>query len=357
MGLLNHPSVRVAALPLTFVMLALSSTESACAQIRFDKNLLKKDDAWFRSEEAKSVANSVIQYQSPQGGWPKSTDLAKPPSSPDDIPPPGGARANSLDNDATTVPMQFLARLAHVTGDTRCKDSFLKGVDYLLAAQYPNGGWPQFWPLRKGYYSHITFNDGAMIRVMHLLRDVADGETPYGFVDETRRRKAAAAVALGIECILKCQVVVDGVPTVWCAQHDAKTLAPAQARSYEHPSLSGSESAGVLTFLMSVDEPTPEMIRAVKAGVEWFNSVKIEGYRYKRSETQRALTQDPQAAPLWARFYAIKSNRPIFSDRDGVVKYDIQEIGGERRGGYTWYGNWGEKVASGFAKWAHREAD
>ena len=110
-------------------------------------------------------------------------------------------------------------------------------------------------------------------------------------------------------------------------------------------------------FLMSVNEPSPEMIRAVKTGVEWFDSVKIEGYSYKRSETQRALAKDPQAAPLWARFYEINTNRPIFSDRDGVVKYDIQEIGGERRGGYTWYGNWGEKVAKGFAKWPHREAD
>ena len=357
MGRFDHPSVRVVISALTFVMLVLFAAEHVNAQVRFDKNLLRKDDAWFRSEEARAVADSVIQYQSPQGGWPKSTDLAKPPRSPDDFPPPGGGRANSLDNDATTVPMQFLARIAHETGDTRYKDSFLKGVDYLLAAQYSNGGWPQFWPLRKGYYSHITFNDGAMIRVMYLLRDVADGEAPYEFVDETRRRKAADAVNLGIDCILKCQVVVDGVPTVWCAQHDAETLAPAQARSYEHPSLSGAESAGVLTFLMSVEEPHRDIIRAVETGVEWFDSVKIEGYRYRKSETERALTKDPQATPLWARFYAIQSNRPIFSDRDGVVKFDIQEIGGERRGGYTWYGNWGEKVANGFAKWPHREAD
>ena len=355
MSRLYHRRLRVPLLCLTVVLLTLLAGESVNAQVRFDKNLLKKNENWFRSDEARAVADSVIQYQSPQGGWPKSTDLAKPPRSPDDIPPPGGGRANSLDNDATTVPMQFLARLAHVTADSRCKDSFLKGVDYLLAAQYPGGGWPQFWPLRKGYYSHITFNDGAMIRVMHLLRDVADGEAPYGFVDNTRREKAAEAVKLGIDCILKCQVVVDGVPTVWCAQHDVKTLAPAQARSYEHPSLSGSESAGVLMFLMSVRNPTPKIVRAVQAGVEWFDSVKIEGYRYKKSQTEQALTKDPQAAPLWSRFYEIQSNRPIFSDRDGVIKYDIQEIGGERRSGYTWYGNWGEKVAKEYAQWPHRE--
>ena len=79
----------------------------------------------------------------------------------------------------------------------------------------------------------------------------------------------------------------------------------------------------------------------MKAGVAWFESAKIEGYRYKKSKTEPALTEDPSASPLWARFYDIDSNHPIFSDRDGVIKYDINEIGSERRGGYTWYGGWG----------------
>ena len=74
----------------------------------------------------------------------------------------------------------------------------------------------------------------------------------------------------------------------------------------------------------------------------------------KKSKTEPALTEDLSASPLWARFYDIDSNRPIFSDRDGVVKYDIEEIGSERRGGDTWYGGWGEKVLNAYAKWAHQ---
>ena len=61
-------------------------------------------------------------------------------------------------------------------------------MDYLLKAQYPNGGWPQFYPNLNGYYKHITFNDDAMIGVMKLLRDVAAGKPVYAFVDEARRR-------------------------------------------------------------------------------------------------------------------------------------------------------------------------
>ena len=85
------------------ILLLIGGHSTAFGQVRFSKNLLKKDAKWFRSDEAKAVADSVIQYQSPQGGWPKSTDLAKPPRSPDDIPLPGRGRANSLDNDATMV--------------------------------------------------------------------------------------------------------------------------------------------------------------------------------------------------------------------------------------------------------------
>ena len=105
------------------------------------------------------------------GGWPKSVDFAAAPTPQSLADAVSGGRANSLDSDATTVPMQFLARVAQATGDEQYRRSFVRGLDYLMEAQYPNGGWPQFFPLREGYYSHITFNDGAMIHALTLLRD------------------------------------------------------------------------------------------------------------------------------------------------------------------------------------------
>lgn len=314
-------------------------------RVRFSKNLLKKDDDWYRSEEAASIADSVIQYQSPQGGWPKSTDLAKPPTSPGDIPPPGRGRANSLDNDATTVPMQFLARMTSATGEAKYRDSFLRGVDYLLAAQYPNGGWPQFWPLRKGYYSRITYNDDAMIRVMEVVRGIVKGEAPYEFVDAERRDKAAQALKLGIDCILKTQIRQDGKLTAWCAQHDEKTLEPAWARAYEPPSLSGGESVGVVRFLMQIEKPSQEVIASIEGAVQWFRAVQMNGWRLEQAKGKdgrrdRKLVADPDAPPLWARFYELKTNRPLYLDRDSVFRYDFSEIGYERRNGYSYHGGW-----------------
>ena len=50
------------------------------------------------------------------------------------------------------------------------------------------------------------------------------------------------------------------------------------------------------------------------------------------------------AKPIWARYYEIGTNKPFFSDRDGVKKYTIAEIGYERRNGYAWYGDWPQQL-------------
>jgi len=338
----------------------LSSSVTAEPPRRWRSDVLDRDAAWYASSDARALADSVIQYQSPQGGWPKSTDLAKPPRRPDDIPPPGRGRANSLDNEATTLPMAFLARVAHATGEVKYRDSFLRGVDYLLAAQYPNGGWPQFWPLRKGYYSRITYNDGAMIRAMTILRDVAGVKPPYGFVDAQRRKKAADAVARGIDCILKMQIKQDGNLTAWCAQHDERTLKPAWARAYEPPSLSGGESVGIVRFLMSIEKTTPEIIAAIEGAVAWFRSVAMKGVRHERirgddGRPEPRLVPDPDAPLLWARFYELGTNRPLYVDRDSVFRYDFAEISYERRSGYSYHGTWAASlIAREYPAWRQK---
>jgi PelA/Pel-15E family pectate lyase len=336
---------------LPFSLVLFVAPVRLCVPVHADSpaaNLMKKDDPWFNSEHGRTALENILSWQTRHGDWPKNMDTTSKPFSGDRQQPAG-----TFDNGATTGELRVLARAFRATGDARYKKAFLLGFDHILAAQYPNGGWPQFFPLSKKYHRHITFNDGTMIHLMEFLRDAINGKD-FELLDADRRSAAANSIEQGIECIIKCQVVVDGVRTVWCAQHDAETFVPVQARSYEVASLSGAESAGILKFLMSLDKPTQQIVRAVKAGVAWFDAVKIDGYRYRRSKTDTALTKDTTAPPLWARFYEIKSNRPIFCDRDGEVKYDIEEIGSERRGGYTWYGTWGSNVLNTYNNWRQR---
>jgi PelA/Pel-15E family pectate lyase len=270
------------------------------------------------------IADNMLLYQRNSGGWPKNVDMTKPLSESQraSILRRKAANDSTIDNGATFTQLSFLAHVYTAQQQERHRESFLKGLDYLLQAQYANGGWPQFYPDLSGYYKHITFNDGAMIGVMKLLRDVAAGKAAYAFVDEARRERAAKAVERGIECILKTQIVVNGRRTVWCAQHDEVTLAPAPARKYEVVSLSGGESVDVVRFLMSIKNPSPAVIESIEAAVAWFEQSQLK---------------DPAGRPIWARFYEIGSNRPIFVGRDGVIKYSIAEIDEERRNNYRWY--------------------
>jgi pectinesterase len=214
------------------------------------------------------------------------------------------------------------------------------------------------YPLRKGYYSHITFNDGAMMGVMNLLRDVVENEASlgdkkiFGFVDAKTRERSQQAIDKGLELILATQVEVDGKPTVWCAQYDEQSLEPASARTYELISLSGYESVGIVKYLIELEEPTPEVKKAVDAAVDWFNRSKITGQRVewefdsqdRKRRIDRIVVADPAAEPLWARFYSIEDNRPMFVGRDGVVHDELADIERERRLGYAWLGDWPAKL-------------
>jgi len=318
--------------------------------------LLRKPADWYASAEARAIADAVLQYQSPQGAWPKNTDLAAPPRTPQDVPQPADGLTNTIDNGATTMPMQFLALVNQRVGEPRYRAAFERGLEYLLQAQFPNGGWPQFYPLRDGYYSRITFNDNAMVNVLELLKGVAAGTPPYAFVGVDRRRQAGTAVDRGVDVILRTQLRQNGRLTAWCAQYDEKTLAPAWARNYEPPSLSGSETVGIVRFLMGIENPSPAVVAAVDGAVAWLESVKVRGKRVvERTDAEgrdRRVVDDPAAEPLWARFYDLETNRPIFLGRDRVVRADFNEIERERRAGYAYYGTWPARLlAEEYPRW------
>lgn len=317
-----------------------------CGSVRGEvrwNDVLRQPAEWYAGEEARGIATTMLRYQSPEGGWPTDVDTTQPPTE-EFLALKPAARAPTLDDDATVKPLHHLALVVTATGDATFQAAFLRGFDYLLAAQYPNGGWPQYFPLRPGYYTHITYNDNAMINVMTLLRDAAAGLAPFGFVDGARRDRAAAAVAKGVECILRTQVRQDGKLTAWGAQHDEVTLAPAWARKFEPPSLVSAESVGILKFLMAIPDPSPDIVAAVEGGVAWLEKVKLTGVREDHPPRpdvphryDRVLVPDPAAPPLWARFYELGTNRPLYGSRDGRIHYTLAEIEPERRGGYGWH--------------------
>lgn len=317
-------------------------------------DVLKQPKLWYAVDEATRIANQVLLYQRDNGGWEKNVDMAAMLTQAErtKLLAEKSATDTTIDNSATTTQLEYLAKVITAKNVDNHRVGFYKGVDFLLAMQYENGGFPQFFPLKKDYSRHITYNDNAMINVLKLLRDIAKKKEDFLFVDEERRLKAEKAVEKAIPVLLKTQVVVNGKKTVWAAQHDEITFQPAAARKFEPVSLTAGESVGIVRFLMLDASPSPEVRDAIESAVKWFESTKLTGIRWERVNGENVVVIDKTAPPTWARFYEMKTMKPIFIGRDGVIKYDVTQIEAERRNGYAWYVSAADKLLKeDYPKW------
>ncbi len=310
--------------------------------------VLTNEPGWFATEEARQIADNVLLYQRDTGGWPKNLNMTRKLSRKEikTIKEEKKLFDSTIDNGSTFPQMRFLAKVFNATGIEKYQKGFYKGFFFVIKAQYPNGGWPQFYPLRKGYYSHITFNDNAMTGVLFMLRDMAEGHPDFEFMSPDERKVAREASERGLDIILKTQIEVNGKLTGWCAQHDEVSLKPADARSYELASISGMETVALVEFLMTIENPSEQVIKAIQSACAWFEEVKITGYRihYEKDKNQskgfnKLLVEDPTAEPLWARFYEIETNQPMYIDRGGIKRNSHDELSAERRNGYSYIGN------------------
>ena len=307
--------------------------------------------AWLSSPEGRRVAEIVISFQTPSGGWSKHIDMRGRPRRPAESfysENDGWHYIATLDNDSTTEEIRFLGAALAATGDARVRAAFARGLDYLFAAQFPNGCWPQVYPLQGGYHDAVTFNDDAIVNVMRLLDDVAAGRIKPGAPDQPHR--AASAAARGLSCIAASQVVENGVRTIWGQQSDPLNLLPVPARRYELAGLAGRESANLVSYLMAMPDAPAEIVEAVHAAVAWFKAHAIADHDY---EVKTGLRKRVGGGPIWARITELGTARPIFSNRDGVKRYDFDQLT-DRRFGYTWFCHEPTTVLADYAVWAQR---
>ncbi|MDE7350804.1 MAG: pectate lyase [Muribaculaceae bacterium] len=329
------------------------------------EELRRTDMEFFITPEAARIGEQVLAYQRITGGWPKNLDMCRPHTA-EELEEVRSQHDriddSTTDNLATTTQMKFVAYMYQATHDSRYRDSFNAGVDYLLSGQYDNGGWPQFWPNPQGYQIHITYNDGAMVNTMTMLRDVAGQVYPFngGLVDDAILERSQKAFDKGIDCILATQICVNGEPTVWCQQHDRETYAPAKARSYELPSFCSQESAQIVSLLMELPDPDDRVKGAVHGAMKWFDANKLMGYRVEHTGTPKTpeantrLVADTEAGPIWGRFYDLENCEIYVCDRDGIPRKSLEEIGQERRTGYSWYNNYPSYLYDVYDRWADK---
>jgi PelA/Pel-15E family pectate lyase len=333
---------------------------------------LNKPAAWYAGGEALRIAKIIVSYQTPAGGWSKNIDMSQHPRRPgeryamgntshffmaadfDKAPVGDWNYVGTFDNDATTTQLRFLGKVISApghAGEKQFSTSFLRGLEYIFAAQYPNGGWPQVWPLQGGYHDAITFNDNAMVDVLELLRAVGESDE-FKFVPNKVRSRARASSERGIQCLLACQIKAGERRTVWCQQYDALTLQPTSARNYEMPSQASGESAGIMNFLMQLPDRDPQVSLSVSNAAAWFEKTRVVDVAFRTDgENGRRLVPAPGEGPIWARYYEIGTDRPIFGDRDKSIHDDVNEISKERRMGYRWFGDGPKRALDRYARW------
>ncbi len=324
-----------------------------------------KNQKKYSSIEYEKIADNILLYQKSNGGWPKNYDMQAILTDQQKIKIVSSKNLlnTCFDNSATYSQLNYLEKVYHLSGQVKYKDAFIDGIKFILAAQYPNGGWPQFYPDTSGYRKYITFNDGAMLGVMKLLQKIVNQEKDFIIIDDDLFDKVLVSFNLGINCILNTQIIKSDSLLVWCQQHDNINLKPMDARSYEPAAICNGESSDIVEFLMSLKKPNERIIKSIKSAVRWFESSKIFGikletisaphleYQYRNSDHDKIVVEDPNAKPIWARYYSLETHIPIFCNRDGNIVYSFSEVERERRIGYAWYVYGPQVVLDNYPKW------
>lgn len=250
---------------------------------------------------------------------------------------------STFDDDNTQSALRLLLAVADApkgpagdARDARIGAALDYGLRRLLEAQRPNGGWPQRWsgapvdpathpvqPARfpesypreypkENYMGHYTLNDNTHRDCVMTLLDAAR---------RTGRTEYRAAALRGGDFLLQAQLPEP--QPVWAQQYNGR-MEPAWARAFEPPCAVSGESVGAIRLLVDLHLETGEarFLEPIPRALAWF----------RRSELSPGT---------WARMYELRTNVPIYGDRDGKIKYRIEDLSPERQTGYSWKGPYG----------------
>jgi PelA/Pel-15E family pectate lyase len=330
------------------------------------------DQPAYTPADVPQIVANILLFQRANGGWPQDYDMQAILT--DDQRKAIAASRNrvdtSFDNHNVHSQVDYIARAYSAGGEESWREACVRGLDFMLAAQLANGGFPQSYPKAKDYALDVTFNDGVTMGILNVCEDFAEGQPHWSWLDDGRRQRARDAVARGIECILKCQMRVGDRLTGWCQQHDPVTFVAAPARTFELASICPQDSTEVVQFLMRFPKPSPRIVAAVDACVEWLRKVQLSGIRVEKvpapvevflrhtADFDVVVVADPKAPPIWARHYEIGTNRPVFAGRDAVKRYALADIERERRTGTPWYGRWPTRLLKrDYPRWKRKQAN
>jgi hypothetical protein len=238
--------------------------------------------------------------------------------------PPSGAPLNvtTFDDDKSQGSLRFLMLLDRELkfADPRIHAAVKYAQEAFLAAQYPNGGWPQHFREKigppqsrelkasypqswsrehkwTGFSRYYTINDGTLrdlIRTMLLAHEIYGG---HRFLDAAKR---------GGDFLILAQMPAP--QPAWAQQYNF-AMQPVWARVFEPPAVSGGESQAVMMMLIDLALATGEAryLEPVPRALEYLRGSLLPDGRL-------------------ARFYELRTNRPLFMTLKYQLTYDGSNV-------------------------------
>jgi len=288
-------------------------------------------------EAARETAAGLLKGQLRSGGWQHSIELD--PELRRKIAYRQGAGGDSarnvstFDDDSTQAALRFLAHLDATLGfaDAAVHEAVTFGTRAVLKAQYPNGGWPQGferaaatnaylprkasfpeewnrqWPGSQQYWFQPTLNDNSLATIVSTLAELARiYQASTNDVDGALARDCRSAMRRAGDFLIAAQLPEP--QPAWAQQYDEQ-MQPAWARKFEPPAVSGGESQGALETLVEISWETGE-----------------RKYLEPIPRALAYLRRSRLADGKLARFYELKTNRPLYFTRDYKLTYDDKDF-------------------------------
>jgi len=273
---------------------------------------------------AKAASMALVNGQLKSGGWNYYIDFADRKAYQYRV-NGGGPKARNtttLDDNTTQAALQFLILLDRELKfqNEPIHEATMYGLNALLKAQYPNGGWPQrfdsapdpkdypvikanypdSWPRefpKEKYLDYYTFNDNLiedLVGVMFLAHHV--------YQDERYQR---AALKAGDFIIL---AQMPEPQPAWAQQYNSQ-MQPAWARKFEPPAVTGGESQGIIKTLMQIYIYTGDKkyLKPIPPALAYLKKSELPGGKL-------------------ARFYELKTNRPLYFTKKYELTYQDNDL-------------------------------
>ncbi|MFC1608212.1 pectate lyase [Candidatus Latescibacterota bacterium] len=270
---------------------------------------------------AKRVADAIIWGQHSSGGWHYLIDFDMP-----------GIRTwydevaskcwgweeyshyygnCTYDNDVTGSSVRFLLHLYMTTLNPAYREPLLKGLDFILESQFPNGAWPQRYPLsheyikdgHPDYTSYYTFNDSVISTNIFLLVETWELLGDERYMEAARRGMDFYLIARGPDS-----------QAAWAEQYDWY-MRPAWGRTYEPGAYHASRTASCIRELLKFYRITSDRryLDAVPQSIAWLEKSITNTDPSRKAE--RAGIMYPYTNAV---YYEVATNRPVYVHREGT---------------------------------------